>query len=73
MLIKWESGIIVWSGFCVVWFGGNVVTSYSDEEGGHGDEDGETDGVVDFSLSDGFRAPLLAGGVVALSVLVVVD
>lgn len=73
MLIKWESGIIVWSGLCVVGFGSDVVTSDCDEEGGHGDEDGETDWVVDFSLSDGFRAPLLAGGVVALSVLVVVD
>lgn len=73
MLVEWESGVVVGNGLFEVRFGGDVVPTNTKEEGGKGDEESETDGVVDFSLTDGFGSPELAFGVVPFPVFVVVD
>ena len=59
-------------GLFVVSFGGDEVATNGDESGGHEYEDNETEGVVEFSVIDGFGFPELAGGVVSLSVFFVV-
>ena len=73
MLAEWESCVVVGNGLFEVGFSSNVVPTNTEEEGGKGDEESETDGVVDFSLGDGFWSPLLALGVVPFPVFVVVD
>ena len=73
MLVEREGGVVVGYGLFEVGFGGDVVSTNTEEEGGKGDEESETDGVVDFSLADGFGSPLLALGVVPFPVFVVVD